>query len=57
MANRNGMGPRNEGSMSGRGLGKCGSNASTTEKVVAGLGKRASIGRGLGKGLNQGGKK
>lgn len=55
MANRNNMGPNNEGSMSGRGLGDCGTNASPAEKIVAGLGMGAALGRGMRKGMNQGG--
>lgn len=46
MSKLNGKGPKNEGSGTGRGLGKCSGNTNTTDKN--------HLGQGLGKRLNAG---
>lgn len=56
MANRNGLGPNNEGTLTGRGLGNCTSDGNTTEKVVQGVAAGMAIGRGLGRGMARGGR-
>lgn len=56
MANRNGMGPNNDGAMTGKGLGTCGTNTSENNKTGNGFRMAAGLGRGLGKGMRQGGR-
>jgi hypothetical protein len=52
MAHLNGKGPEEQGSKTGRGLGKCAtaSNQTTNEKLGTGLGTRRKSGGGEGKG-------
>jgi len=45
-------GPNGEGAMTGRGMGRCGSNASTD--TVFGFGRGAGRGRGRGAGMRGG---
>ena len=52
MANRNHLGPNNEGPMTGRALGSCGANKATTDKETRD--KNLGLGRGLGRGLGLG---
>ncbi len=55
MANRNGLGPFNEGPMTGRGLGNCMTgNNKTAAKVGAGLGLGLGLAWGCRKGLGRG---
>lgn len=59
MAKRNGLGPDNEGPLTGRGLGNCVEGA---QKVIDGVSKARALGRGraisggrgMGRGLNRG---
>lgn len=56
MANRNGLGPNNEGPMSGRGLGLCVDRDKMKDAVefVAGFKARQGNGRGMGFGIKRG---
>jgi len=56
MANRNGLGPDNEGAMTGRGLGNCNTDNKTADKVGQAVGVGMALGRGLGRGMAQGGR-
>lgn len=66
MANRNGMGPMNQGPLTGRGLGNCGTGSNIGKiglGIGAGLGMAWGCRRGLGRGrgvrgggLGQGGR-
>lgn len=56
MANRNGLGPNNEGAMTGRGIGNCTTDSKSTDKVSQAVDIGMALGRGLGRGMAQGGR-